>query len=705
MAKEQFDPKEFQKSTQEALSVIQDTLVSFAADLAVSMKNAIRDTGNEADRLVKKSVGTNLSNAFKDVEKAVKEAASANDQFTKGLLKASDIKRKRLKLEDKLAKLDRERNEAAKYGIELLEEQDEHYLDIKEQVEKIYKVQEDEAKKLERRLGGLVGLMGRLSKVPILGQLLEAEEAAEAMRTTLMEGGSELKALFKGISASIQNIKGAAVAAAAGKTAQTVGGFIFDLFLGAEQAAVDLAQALGTSVELGNDFMDLFKGKGLEGYYKFDTVLKAAQAFRGEFGVIGSFTRSALDTMLLLNERLELAATDSAKIAMLFGSFGKNSYQSLTSVNKLVKSLAKSNKFAVPLDIVLKDIATAGEETAGYYAFSADALAEAAIKTRQFGLALSQTKSIASGLLDFEKSISDELQLRLVTGANINLNAARTAAFFGDQAEATRLVLEEMKKIPVKMRTLPIVMQTMSDAANMTADELNRALMVSEKTSSVIDDQTKLEQASIDQIKERKDAVSEVAETLQGLKDDLKTLFNTENLQKFITNLQGLTTQISLLIDRIDNSSLGDVLLGTEGIKRATNIALEARTAYSNLMRKDFASDEDYEKAQQEAKRINNQAVDNALRKIDEKIDDTFNPGTLYNLRQQKKSISELRLNDFTIRANPKDTLVMAGGTRFGNETNKLLEELIVAVKQGGHVYIDGRKVGETLATNYTAFS
>lgn len=54
-------------------------------------------------------------------------------------------------------------------------------------------------------------------------------------------------------------------------------------------------------------------------------------------------------------------------------------------------------------------------------------------------------------------------------------------------------------------------------------------------------------------------------------------------------------------------------------------------------------------------------------------------------------------VNDFTIRSNPKDTLVMAGGTRFGEETNTLLKELISAVKEGGDVFIDGNKAGMAL--------
>ena len=55
---------------------------------------------------------------------------------------------------------------------------------------------------------------------------------------------------------------------------------------------------------------------------------------------------------------------------------------------------------------------------------------------------------------------------------------------------------------------------------------------------------------------------------------------------------------------------------------------------------------------------------------------------------------------DFTIRTHPKDSLVMAGGTKLNagaEKTNMLLEKLIAAVEQGGNVYMDGNKVGQAL--------
>ena len=64
---------------------------------------------------------------------------------------------------------------------------------------------------------------------------------------------------------------------------------------------------------------------------------------------------------------------------------------------------------------------------------------------------------------------------------------------------------------------------------------------------------------------------------------------------------------------------------------------------------------------------------------------------------------NQIKVEDFVIRTHPKDELVMAGGTNLGGSSNsgnveKLLEKLLAAVEQGGDVYMDGAKVGKSMA-------
>ena len=55
-------------------------------------------------------------------------------------------------------------------------------------------------------------------------------------------------------------------------------------------------------------------------------------------------------------------------------------------------------------------------------------------------------------------------------------------------------------------------------------------------------------------------------------------------------------------------------------------------------------------------------------------------------------------VGDFTLTSHPEDTLVMAGGTKFGEETNALLKQLIEQVSNiQGDVYIDGYKAGSSI--------
>jgi len=60
----------------------------------------------------------------------------------------------------------------------------------------------------------------------------------------------------------------------------------------------------------------------------------------------------------------------------------------------------------------------------------------------------------------------------------------------------------------------------------------------------------------------------------------------------------------------------------------------------------------------------------------------------------------EAVVKDFTLKPLGEDTITMAGGTKLGGNVEKLLEQLISVVSNGGNVYLDGAKVGQTLVLN-----
>jgi len=56
-------------------------------------------------------------------------------------------------------------------------------------------------------------------------------------------------------------------------------------------------------------------------------------------------------------------------------------------------------------------------------------------------------------------------------------------------------------------------------------------------------------------------------------------------------------------------------------------------------------------------------------------------------------------LNDFTINANPADTLMVQGGTQIGNDVIEKLDAVIDAINSnGGDIIMNGEKVGKQIA-------
>ena len=129
----------------------------------------------------------------------------------------------------------------------------------------------------------------------------------------------------------------------------------------------------------------------------------------------------------------------------------------------------------VPVGDVMNDVAN---NTALFAKFGKDGgrnIAEAAIQAKKLGLELDSVAAIAEGLLNFEDSITKELEAELLLGRDINLEKARELAFNNDIAGA----LAEVSKIvsPEEFQRLDAVRrQTLAAAAGLDVGAFARAI-------------------------------------------------------------------------------------------------------------------------------------------------------------------------------------------------------------------------------------
>ena len=108
---------------------------------------------------------------------------------------------------------------------------------------------------------------------------------------------------------------------------------------------------------------------------------------------------------------------------------------------------------------------------------SADKMAEAVVKTKALGLSIEQAEKMADGLLQFESSISSEMEAEMLTGKALNFEKARLLALNNDVAGAAEEIAKQVGTSADFTKMNRIQQEALAKAAGMTRDELAQSLM------------------------------------------------------------------------------------------------------------------------------------------------------------------------------------------------------------------------------------
>ena len=131
--------------------------------------------------------------------------------------------------------------------------------------------------------------------------------------------------------------------------------------------------------------------------------------------------------------------------ATLFGTLMQTANLSDTQAEKLAEGAFQlARQAGVAPQAVMADIANSTEDIAEFTKDGGDNIAEAAVQARQMGLSLSTTAKISKGLLDFQSSISNEIEASVLIGKQLNFQRARQLALEGDIAGATKEVVSQL---------------------------------------------------------------------------------------------------------------------------------------------------------------------------------------------------------------------------------------------------------------------
>ena len=176
-----------------------------------------------------------------------------------------------------------------------------------------------------------------------------------------------------------------------------------------------------------------------------EDVSKSAAAFTNEFSGLEQPSQAVLGSMVALNKNFVIGVEQGAELNKVFQNIGGlTAEQSQALIGQTVE-MAKMAGVA-PRQVI-QDMAESSEYAYRYFNGSPKALAAAAVQAAKLGTSIKQAGEVADNLLDFESSITSELEASAILGTNLNLSQARYLAANNDILGAQQEVLNQVASL------------------------------------------------------------------------------------------------------------------------------------------------------------------------------------------------------------------------------------------------------------------
>jgi hypothetical protein len=184
-----------------------------------------------------------------------------------------------------------------------------------------------------------------------------------------------------------------------------------------------------------------------------------------------------LITFTKLREQAGYTNEELASIQTLSLVNGKTLEDNTAEILGSAQAYASQNKLIVNEKEILREVGKASASLKLSLGGSTAALAESVVKSKQFGLNLEQASKISSGLLNFEESISSEIEAELLTGKELNLEEARRLALNNDIAGAAAEVAKQVGSSAEFGKMNVIQQEAIAKSVGVGRDELAQSLI------------------------------------------------------------------------------------------------------------------------------------------------------------------------------------------------------------------------------------
>lgn len=758
MAKQEFDPKvlknqrELNQAGSEYLGIQKEILATMKQMAGFQESSAAEQRKITQDMSEGKKLAAALEKFSREDIKNAKKRADFQS-------KLNDFKSKQADIQEDINKLAKENNKDAKELAKIFADAADNSDQLVAEAEKLSR----EMKRLEKITGFFEGFEGVVKDIPIVRNVFkEFTQGSKAAADNFAKFGSSWQAFGAGAEQVGMGLAKLSI------------GTMFTAFIQGLVETNENTTALVNTLGLGTKAGEAFAAQLAsikDGQFDFTELSKSAMEMTDALGAAVPPSTETVREATLLAERLGISAQQSAQIYKTAALTGRSFKDISDSIKGQTMAMNVNSDVYLNYRDILKDVAESSEANRITINKFPGGIQRAAYQARRLGLSFATLESAGSGLLDFEQSISAELEAELLTGKQLNLQKAREAALMGDQATLAQEIANQVGSAEEFGRMNVLQQTAVAKAVGLSREELAKslnqreALLALEKESGIaglarMDTEEQIA-ALMDQGKTKADALKALgdsegaarAASLTASKALVKAMKNLGmELREVFTALTGMQDplkNISLYLQRISKWISGETSEGS-GKSNIAGLAGGTTGAYAGLKAANMlgTGNKAYMKAGKSilakggnkmmakaggiaAKGILGKAVPGlalGMAGTDLLQGDYVGAGinTLAGLASFVPGVGSLlagllgaadvgrelylasqdeqKMAIGGIVTRPTRALVGEAGAEAVVPLNQFyakMDELIEVVKAGGNIYLDNRKVGESMAMSY----
>jgi len=287
-------------------------------------------------------------------------------------------------------------------------------------------------------------------------------------------------------------------------------------------------------------------------------LLKTFGDLNKQFGFITNFAADTLVTMTKLTEVVGISSESAGNLAAASEITGTSFESNYEDVLATSYELQRQSGVQMDLRQILEQTGKVTGTVRANLGANPALIAKAITQAKLFGASLEQVAAAGKTLLDFESSITSELEAELLLGRDINLERARAAALSGDQVTLAQELQKQAGDFSTFTKMNVIQQEALAKAMGMTSDQLADILFQQEVQGKSAKELRALGKEELAELVEKQDLQTKfnaTVEKLQAIFVDVATAFTP--ILEVLGSVFSLIGKIIALLDPLVGTLTG----------------------------------------------------------------------------------------------------------------------------------------------------